>query len=351
MRAITCSGYGRPADVLRLDEIDEPTVGDDEVLVAVHAASLNPADWHLIRGVPYVARLQMGLRRPSFAVPGSDFAGRVEATGRAVTTVQPGDEVYGTTFMAGFGAFAERVAVPERLVTHRPRNVSFEEAAAVPLAASTALQALRDHGNLQPGQKVLIVGASGGVGTYAVQLANHMGAVVTAVCSSPNLELVRDLGADHAIDYTTQDVGETRERYDLVLQLAGTDPASRLRRVLTPAGTLVQISGESDNRWVGPLGRIIAGRLQSILGHQTITSFTVQPNRTDLELLTSLIEKGALRTRVDSTYTLDDLGEALARVETGRTRGKVTVNVTAGRSSDEVDSTSSSLRSERDDKD
>ena len=342
MRATTCTGYGRPTDVLRLDEIDDPTLGDDEVLVAVQAASINPADWHLISGIPYIARLQVGLRRPSFVVPGSDFSGRVEAVGPAVTTVQPGDEVYGTTFMAGFGAFAERVAVPERLVTRRPLNVSFEEAAAVPLAASTALQALRDRGNLQPGQKVLIVGASGGVGTYAVQLAKHFGAAVTAVCSSPNIELVRNLGADHVIDYTSQDVTETSERYDLVLQIAGTDPASRLRRVLTPAGTLVQISGDSDNRWVGPLGRIIAGRLQSILGHQTITSFTVQPNRNDLELLMSLIEQGALRIQVDRTSILDDLGEALERVETGRTRGKVTVTVTAGRSSDEVDSTSSS---------
>ena len=337
MRATTCTGYGRPADVLRLEEIDEPTLGDEDVLVAVRAASINPADWHLIRGIPYIARLQVGLRRPSFMVPGSDFAGRVEAVGPSVTAVQPGDEVYGTTFMAGFGAFAEHVAVPERLVARRPRNVSFEEAAAVPLAASTALQALRDHGNLQPGQKVLIVGASGGVGTYAIQLAKHMGAAVTAVCSSTNLELVRNLGADHAIDYTTQDVTATPERYDLVLQIAGTHPASRLRRVLTPAGTLVQISGDSDNRWVGPLSRIIAGRLQSILGPQTITSFTVEPGRNDLELLTSLIEKNALRTQVDSTYTLDDLGEALQRVETGRTRGKVTITVAAGPDSNDVD--------------
>ena len=234
MRAITCTGYGRPTDVLAPADVDEPAVEDDHVLVEVHAASVNPADWHLIRGIPYLARLQIGLRRPSFEIPGSDFAGVVAAVGPAVTTVRPGDEVYGTTFMAGFGAFAERVAVPERLLTHRPRNVSFEDAAAVPLAASTALQALRDHGKVEPGQRVLIIGASGGVGTFAVQLAKHLGATVTGVCSTNNVELVRSLGADHVIDYTIDDVTETTDRYDLVLQVAGTHRASRLRRLLTP---------------------------------------------------------------------------------------------------------------------
>lgn len=336
MRAAICTGYGNPADVLRVDDVDEPTLGDEEVLVAVHAASVNAADWHLVRGAPSIARLQIGLRRPGFRTPGSDLAGRVEAVGAAVTTFRPGDEVYGTTFMAGFGAFAERVAVPERLLAHRPASVSYEEAAAVPLAASTALQALRDHGTAQAGQRALIIGASGGVGTYAVQLARHLGLGVTAVCSTPNLELVRSLGADQTIDYTTHDITQSADRWDLVLQLAGTHSASRLRRLLTPDGTLVQISGDSANRWVGPLGRILAGRLLSILAPQTITSFTVQPDRGDLELLGSLVDDGVLRTHIDSAHDLDDIVGALAHVESGRTRGKVTVRVAPGAASDDV---------------
>ena len=297
MRAITCTGYGRPTDVLTATDIHEPKIKDDQVLVQVHAASVNPADWHLIRGNPHLARLQIGLRRPSFQVPGSDFAGVVAAVGSAVTTVRPGDEVYGTTFMAGFGAFAERVAVPERLLTARPRSASFEEASALPLAASTALQALRDHGNVQPGHRVLIVGASGGVGTYAVQLAKHLGATVTGVCSTKNLDLVRSLGAEHVIDYTTDDITRSTERYDLIVQVAGTQTAKQLRRLLTPKGTLVQLSGDSPNRWVGPLGRILAGRLGTTFSPQTVTSFTVKPTRDDLALLASLYDRGGLRSR------------------------------------------------------
>jgi len=336
MRAITCTGYGRPSDVLAPADVDEPTIDDDQVVVKVHAASLNPADWHLIRGIPYIARLQVGLRRPSFDIPGSDLAGVVEAVGPTVTTLRPGDEVCGTTFMAGFGAFAERVAVPEGLLTHRPPNVSFEDAAAIPLAATTALQALRDHGKVQTGQQVLIIGASGGVGTYAVQLAKHLGAVVTGVCSTNNVELVRSLGADQVIDYTAHDVTETSDRYDLILHVAGTHSAARLRRILTPTGTLVQLSGDSPNRWVGPLGRVLAGRLLSLFVRQTITSFTVRPNRDDLVLLASLVKDGVIRTYVDRNCLLDDLGEALERVESGRTRGKVTVTVTPPTSTDET---------------
>lgn len=336
MRAITCSGYGRPSEVLAPAEVGGPTLGANQVLVKVHAASVNPADWHLIRGIPYIARLQVGLRRPSFQIPGSDFAGVVEIVGPSVTTLRPGDEVYGTTFMAGFGAFAERVAVPEQLLTHRPRNVSFEDAAAVPLAASTALQALRDHGNVQPGQQVLIIGASGGVGAYAVQLAKQFGAVVTGVCSSDNLDFVQALGADNVVDYTVQDVAATTDRYDLIVQLGGTHRAARLRRILTPNGTLVQLSGDSANRWVGPLPRIVAGRLLSVFAGQTITSFTVQPNREDLELLSSLIEDEVVRTHVDRSYLLDEIGAAVEKVESGRTRGKVTVTVAPRTSTDET---------------
>jgi NADPH:quinone reductase-like Zn-dependent oxidoreductase len=332
VRAITCTGYGRPTDVLQSTDVDDPTFGDDQVLVKVHAASLNPADWHLIRGVPVIARLQIGLRRPRFEIPGSDFAGVVEAIGPSVTTVRPGDEVYGTTFMAGFGAFAEKVAAPERLLVRRPRNVSFEEAAAAPLAALTALQALRDHGKVQPGQKVLVIGASGGVGTYAVQLAKHLGADVTAVCSTRNLDLVASLGADHMVDYTATDVTDFTERYHLVVQIAGTHPAYRLRRLLTRTGTLVQISGDSDNRWVGPLGRLVAGRLQAPVVPQTITAFTVAPNRDDLELLAELLETGSLRSVIDRRDALADLPESLETLESGRTRGKAVLRVVADES-------------------
>jgi NADPH:quinone reductase-like Zn-dependent oxidoreductase len=327
MRAITCTGYGRPADVLIPADVDEPALDDDQVLVEVHAASVNPADWHLVRGIPYLARLQIGLRRPSFEIPGSDFAGVVTAVGNAVSTVRPGDEVYGTTFMAGFGALAERVAVPERLLGHRPRSVSFEQAAALPLAASTALQALRDHGRIQPGHRVLIIGASGGVGTYAVQIAKHLGAEVTGVCSTKNVDLVRSLGADHVVDYTAEDVTTTTDRYDLVVQVAGTHRARRLRRLLTPDGTLVQLSGDSQNRWIGPLGRILAGRLLSVFISQTVTSFTVRPNRDDLALLASLVDTGVLRTHLDRSDVLGDVVDAIEHVEAGRTRGKVAVTV------------------------
>ena len=347
MRAITCTGYGPPADVLHLVDLDEPIVGDDEVLVTVHAASLNPADWHLVRGMPYLARLRIGLRRPSFDVPGSDFAGVVDAVGPAVRTLRPGDEVFGTTFMAGFGAFAEQVAAPENLVVPKPSTVSFDEAAAAPLAASTALQALRDHGKVQPGHRVLVVGASGGVGTYAVQLAKHLGAEVTAVCSTGNLALVRSLGADHALDRTAQDITDSAERYDLVLQVAGAHPAARLRRLLTPTGTLVQISGDSSNRWVGPLGRIVGGRLGAGLARQTVRTVNVRIDRDDLELLARLLADGSVRSHIDKTCELEDLGAALEQLEEGRTRGKVVARVAAGGDKAGGSSTSSKVSSPR----
>ena len=329
MRAITCTGYGRPTDVLRPVDLDEPAADADQVVVRVHAAALNPADWHLIRGTPYLARLQIGLRRPNFDVPGSDFSGVVEAVGPEVTGLKPGDEVYGTTFMAGFGAFAEKVTAPERLVARRPRNMSFAEAAVVPLAASTALQALRDHAGTRAGQHVLIIGASGGVGIYAVQIAKHLGAEVTAVSSTANLDFVRGLGADHVVDYTARDVTELGDRYDVVVQVAGTHGPGTLRKLLTHDGTLVQLSGDSPNRWVGPVGRIITGRLHGLRRSKTVTSFTVQPNRDDLERLTQLIESDAVRTHVGQTWRLEDVGTALEHLETGHTRGKVVVVMTS----------------------
>lgn len=327
MRAIICSGYGAPDDVLHLGDVDEPHVADGQVLVEVHAASVNPADWHLIRGVPAIARLNVGLRRPHFTVPGSDFADRVVAVDRLVTTLQVGDEVLGTSFMHGFGAFAERVSVPESLVTRKPRGLSCEAAAAVPLAACTALQGLRDHGGLQPGQRVLVIGASGGVGTFAVQLAKTIGAHVTGVCSARNTDLARSLGADYTIDYTSGDPWDVGGPYDLILQTAGVDTAGRLRRLLTDSGTLVQISGDSGNHLAGPLGRILAGKILSRFVGQTITSFTVQPNRGDLDHLARLVERGDVRPVIDAAYALASGADAIRHVEAGHTRGKVVVSV------------------------
>ncbi len=281
--------------------------------------------------------MSVGLRRPDFQIPGSDFAGIVEATGPDVAAVRVGDAVFGTTFMAGFGAFADKVAVPERHVAIRPANVSAAEAAAVPLAASTALQALRDHGHVEAGDRVLIIGASGGVGAFAVQLAKHLGAEVTGVASTTNINLVRSLGADHILDYTTSDITQHAERFDLVVQLAGTHAASQLRRLLTPEGMLLQLSADSTNQWFGPLGRVVRGRLGNIRRDQTVATFTVRPNRDDLVLLAGLLVAGVLRPHLDQAVGIDDIVGAIERVESGHTRGKVVLAVgppqTDGRSS------------------
>jgi NADPH:quinone reductase-like Zn-dependent oxidoreductase len=233
IKAIVCHQYGSP-DVLELTEVEKPTPKDDEVLLKVHAASVNPADWHLLRGKPYIARLQLGLLKPKDRVLGYDVAGQVEAVGKNVTMLQPGDEVFGSPFMHGFGAFAECVCVPEDLLAPKPATLSFEQAAAVPLAASTALQGLRDHGGIDPGHKVLIIGASGGVGTFAVQIAKSFGAEVSGVCSTRNVEMVRSLGADNVIDYAQEeDFTQSGQKYDLIFQLAGTRSPSECRRALT----------------------------------------------------------------------------------------------------------------------
>ena len=244
-----------------------------------------------------------------------------------MTRLNVGDDVFGTTFMQGFGAFAERVAVSEELVVRKPPNVTHDEAAAVPLAALTALQGLRDHGHLQPGQKVLVIGASGGVGSFAVQIAKAFGADVSGVCSTKNIELVTSLGAGRVIDYTNPGSWDDIDRYDLILQAAGTRTASDCRRLLQPTGTLVQISGESENQWFGPLGRIVAGRLLSSFVSQTITTCTVQPNRNDLELLAGLLDEGKVRPVIDATYPLEEFDDAIRHVEDGHSRGKVVLRL------------------------
>jgi NADPH:quinone reductase-like Zn-dependent oxidoreductase len=322
LKAITYHRYGSP-DVLELEEVDEPVVNDDEVLVRVRAVSVNPRDWHFMRGLPYVMR-PVGLRIPKDGGLGSDVAGQVEAVGKDVTRFRPGDEVYADVLAGGFAEYAR---VPEGLVELKPANLTFEQAAAVPLAALTALQGLRDHGRVQPGQKVLIIGASGGVGTFAVQIAKSFGADVTGVCSTRNVDLVRSIGADHVIDYTQEDFTQSGQKYDLILQLAGTRSASDCRRALTSGGTLLLSSGESDGRWIGPLDRIIKALVLSPFVSQRLAPFEAKRSREDLQALRELIEAGKVSPVIDRTYPLSDLPDAMRYLEEGHARGKVVVTV------------------------
>jgi NADPH:quinone reductase-like Zn-dependent oxidoreductase len=327
VKAIVRDRYGSP-DVLELTDIDKPEPADDEVLVRVHAASVNPADWHFLRGAPYIARMQFGLRKPKDRVLGCDVAGQVEAVGKDVTMLQPGEEVFGSPFMHGLGAFAEWVCISEDLLAPKPAALSFEQGAAVPLAASTALQGLRDHGQIEPGHKVLIIGASGGVGTFAVQIAKSFDAEVSGVCSTRNVEMVRALGAEHVIDYTKEDFTQSgQKKYDLIFQLAGTLSPSECRRALTSNGTLLISSGESEGRWIGPVDRGIKALVLSAFVSQKMASFTVKPNREDLKLLKQFIEEGTLRPVIDRTYPLAQVPEAIRYLEEGHARGKVLISV------------------------
>jgi NADPH:quinone reductase-like Zn-dependent oxidoreductase len=326
MKAMVNTKYG-PPDVLELTEVEKPVPKDDEALVKVHAASVNPADWHLLRGTPHIARLQLGLRKPKETVLGCDVAGQVEAVGKNVTILQPGDDVFGSPFMHGFGAFAERVCVSEELLAPKPANLSFEQAAAVPLAASTALQGLRDHGRIEPGQKVLIIGASGGVGTFAVQIARSFDAEVSGVCSTRNVEMVRSLGADHVIDYTKEDFTHSGQKYDLIFQLAGTRSPSECRRALTSKGILVQISGESDGRWIGPVDRIIKALVLSPFVSQKMASFTVNPNKEDLRFLKATHRGRQAHAGHRQDVPAERDPEAIRYLENGHARGKVAITV------------------------
>ncbi len=321
MKAIVYHEYGSP-DVLALQDVAEPVVTDGAVLVRIRAASANPYDWHFMRGLPYFMRAVSGLRTPKDSRLGSDMAGEVEAVGKGVTRFRPGDAVYG--FVA-HGGFAESIAVAEEVLGPKPANLTFAQAAAVPLAALTALQGLRDAGQVRPGQRVLIVGASGGVGTFAVQLAKAFGAEVTGVCSTRNVALVRSLGADHVIDYTREDFTQGTRRYDLILQLAGMQPPSECRRALTPEGTLALSSGDSRGRWIGPLGRIIKAAALSPFVSQKLGSFEAKSNRDDLRFLTELIESGKVTPVIDRTYPLCETADAIRYLETGRARGKVVI--------------------------
>lgn len=326
MKAVVYTDYG-PPDVLQIRDIKKPVPNDDQVLVRVRAASVNPYDWHFIRGTPYIMRMMIGgLRKPKDPRVGVDYAGTVEAVGKNVTQFKPGDEVFGNRS----GAFAEYLcARADRAVALKPANVTFEQAASVPVAALTALQGLRDHGKVQPGQKVLINGASGGVGTFAVQIAKTFGADVTGVCSGRNVDLVRSIGADHVIDYTKEDFTKSNERYDVILDNVGTQPLSGFRRVLKPKGICVMIGGGGPNEgnWVGPMSRPIKAKLMSPFIDQKMGMMMAQGNKADLNILADLMQSGKVTPVIDRTYPLSEIREAIRYLETGRARGKVIITV------------------------
>jgi len=319
MKAIVQDVYG-PPEVLKFRDIDQPVVGEDDVLVRVRAAGLDMGVRHLMTGLPYLVRLGFGLRRPRVRVRGMDVAGRVEAVGAKVTRFQPGDEVFGTCD-SSFAEYA--TARPDRLAP-KPANLTFEQAAAVPVSACTALQALRDLGRVQPGQKVLVIGAAGGVGTYAVQLAKAFGATVTGVCSTTKTDLVRSIGADHVIDYTREDF---TERYDLVLDIAGNRSLSHLRRALTPRGTLVLVGGEDGGRWFGGMDRPLRALVLSPFVGQNLRPLMSSERAPDLEVLSELIEAGKVTPVIDRTYPLGEAADALRYLDSGRVRGKVVITV------------------------
>jgi NADPH:quinone reductase-like Zn-dependent oxidoreductase len=320
MLAVVQDRYGS-ADVLGLARIARPEVADDEVLLRVHAAGLDRGTWHLMTGRPYLLRLGFGLSRPRNPVPGVDVAGTVVRVGSAVTRFSMGDEVFGF----GKGSFAEYTVAREDKLARKPLNASFEQAAVVPVSAVTALQALCDVGRVEQGQSVLILGASGGVGTYAVQLAKAFGAEVTGVCSSAKLDLVRSLGADHVIDYTRDDFAAGTRRYDLILDIAGNPSLSRLRRALTPTGTAVIVGGEEGGDFSGGMNRQLRALALSPLVRQRLTMFIAKERSSGLERLTDLIETGALTPSIDRTYPLKQVPEAMRHLEAGKARGKVAI--------------------------
>ena len=321
MRAVVQGAYGSP-DVFRLAQIGIPEVADNQVLVRVHAAGLDRGTWHLMVGQPYVLRLALGFRKPKTPVPGLDLAGTVVAVGSAVTKFSPGEEVFGT----GHGSFAEYTVAPEDQLARKPRSLSFEQAAVVPVSGLTALLALTDVGRVETGQRVLIIGASGGVGSYAVQLAKALGAEVTGVSSPAKLDLVRSLGADHVIDYTREDFADGEHRYDLILDIGGNPTLSRLRRALTHTGTAVIVGGEQGGRLTG-LGRQLRAVALSLFIRQRLTFFVSKERGSDLERLTEFIEADQLTPSIDQIFSLDRVPEAMRHFVAGKVRGKVAITV------------------------
>ena len=314
MKAIVYTKFG-PPDVLQLKEIEKPAPKDNEVLIKVHAASVNPLDLHYMRGTPYIVRTQAGLRKPKNTRLGVDLAGQVEAVGRDVTQFQPGDEVFG----GRTGAFAEYVCKLEKTLALKPANLTFEQAAAIPVAACTALQGLRDKGQIQPGQKVLINGAAGGVGTFAVQIAKSFGADVTGVCSTRNVDMVRSIGADQVIDYTQEDFTRNGQRYDLIFDAVGNRSLSDCRRVMSPKGIFVMVAG--------PVARMLQALVLSRFGSKNLVAFLASINKEDLVVLKELIEAGKVTPVIDRCYSLSEVPEAIRYLEEGHARGKVVITM------------------------
>ena len=325
MKAITQHRYGS-ADVLHLEDVDMPTIGDEEVLISVRAAGVDPGVWHLMSGEPYLVRaMGFGLRTPKVPVRGRDVSGVVDRVGANVTRLTVGDEVFGT---CESGSFAEYASAPEKQVAIKPANTTFEQAAAVPISGATALQAVRDSGRVQPGQRVLVIGASGGVGSFAVQIAKAFGATVTGVCTTTKVDLVRDLGADHVIDYTLADIDADGAQYDVIIDTGGNRPLSTLRRALTPQGTLVVVGGEhGGGRWLGGFDRQFRAPLASMFARQRLTGLVAKERVADLDVLRGLIEAGTVIPTIDRCFPLAAAPDAIRYLEQGHARGKVVVTV------------------------
>lgn len=322
MKAIVQHAYGSP-EVLNLSEINKPTVGDDEALVRVQASGVDRGVWHLMTGLPYLTRLAFGLRAPKNPVPGLDVAGVVEVVGKNVSRFEPGDEVFGV----GKGTFAEYALAREEKLAHKPANLTFEQAAVLAISGLTALQGLRDYGQIEPRQKVLIIGASGGVGTYAVQIAKAFGTHVTGVCSTTKVDMVRSIGADQVLDYTREDFAGGSRRWDVILDIGGSSPLRHVRRALTPQGTLVLVGGEGGGRWLGVVNRLLRVRLLSPFVRQNLRAFLSSENHEDMHILAELTESGKLAPVIDRTYALAEAPEAMRYLEEGHVRGKVAITV------------------------
>lgn len=322
MRAIVYKKYG-PPDVLQLKEVEKPTPKDNEVLIKVHSVSVNAADWHLMRADPLFVRLITGLLKPKNTILGADIAGRVEVIGSNVKEFKPGDEVFGDISGCGWGGFAEYVSVPEQALVLKPSNITFEEAAAVPMAAVTALQGLRDKGQIKAGQKVLINGASGGVGTFAVQIAKSFGAEVTAVCSTGKIDMVHAMGADHVIDYTKEDFTKSGQRFDLILAANGYHSISEYKRALSPKGIYVMTGGSMAQIFQA----LLLGPWFSMIGSKKMRNVTAKPNKKDLSFLKELLEAGKVVPCIDRNYSLSEVPEAIRYLEEGHARGKVVITV------------------------
>jgi|SRR5882672_9496907 len=322
-KAIVQRCYG-PPDVLKVEDIEKPTPADDELLVRVHAASVNPLDWHYLRGTPYIMRIDAGLGAPTSVRLGVDFAGTVEAVGKNVTKFKAGDEIFG----GKRGAFGEYVAVKEeRAIVLKPAGVTFEEAASTPIAAITALQALRDKGHLQPGQKVLINGASGGVGTFTVQIAKTMGAEVTGVCSTRNVDMVKSIGADHVIDYTKEDLMKSGQRYDVIIDNVGNRPLRDYTKVLTPKGNFVIVGGPNEGKFIGAMTIPLKAFVLSPFVSQKFQFFLADLTKEDLTLIGELMQTGKVKPVIDRRYKLSEVPAAIAYLEEGHARGKVVINM------------------------